>query len=423
MTEGGVDPGNLGDLGDGVRVGVLFGWVSLLQDLGSKMVVPLVPLFLVIGLDASPLAVGVVDGVSTLMVALVAPLAGRLARPQRAVGLVRAGYAVSSIAKVALAAAMAWPAVLAVRAFDRVGKGLRDPPRDLLLTAVSVERRGRVFGLQQAMDKVGGAAGPLVGLALYEMSGESFRTVFLVAGIPCMVSVALLVWIPQRPRRAIEGAVDRLGAVGRSEPSSAPRPRRSVPFTPAQRRVLIFLGLVSVLTVPTALVIVRAAGLGDDVATILAAFAGMRAATALVAVPSGSAIDRWGPRRVVAFGYAVAAVGLAVAAAAPGSGWVLIALPILGAADGALRSGIKLWLVGLGSADNRGRVLGDWGSLSSATGFVAAITMGALWGGDGQLPLAVATLASALAAAVLVGSSLGAPSGSGRTQPLASRRS
>ncbi|MEO0494514.1 MAG: MFS transporter [Actinomycetota bacterium] len=347
-----------------------FGWVSLFQDLGSKMVVPIVPLYLTLGLGASPLVVGAVDGLAAATVALVAPIAGRLSTPARAPNLVRLGYGLSSIAKVALVIATSWIAVLAVRVFDRAGKGVRDAPRDLILAASRPDKTASAFGLQQAMDKLGGAIGPLVGLVIYEAFDGSFDAVFFVAFIPCLLSVGLLL----RP-------LPTPGAV-----ADAPR---SASMSSVQRRRIALLAIGAAGTVPVALLIVRALEQGAGVATVLLAFALLRFATAVFAVPGGRLADRIGAQRAIVVGQLILAVALLAALIVPDEAALWAVLPLVGTSDALLRGPVKVWMIEGGPAASRGTVLGAWTGANAVAGLIAGVGVGVLWGDDGTVPIVV----------------------------------
>ena len=352
------------------NIAIHLGWVSLLQDLGSKMVVPIVPLYLTLALGASPLVVGVVDGLAAATVVLVAPFASRLSTPARSPVLVRLGYGISSVTKIALVVASSWLAVLAVRMVDRAGKGVRDAPRDLILAASRPDRTASAFGVQQAMDKLGGAIGPLVGILVYESFDESFDAVFVLAFVPCALSVGLLF---RRLSTDGSGAPTRFqGVVGL-----------------VQRRRIALLGFGAAGTVPVALLIVRAVEQGAGVATVLGAFALLRMVTAVVAVPGGHLADRFGARWAVVLGHLVLLTGLGLAqvSSSPASLWVVLAL--VGASDALLRGPIKAWLISEASTESRAVVFGMWSGVSAAGGLAAGVLAGLLWRGDGSLPVLI----------------------------------
>ncbi|MEM9520082.1 MAG: MFS transporter [Actinomycetota bacterium] len=370
---------------DHQRIAVHFGWVSLFQDLGSKMVVPIVPLYLTVALGASPLVVGIVDGVAAATVAVVAPLAGRAVTSDRAPALVRLGYGLSSVAKVALVAATSWFAVLVVRVFDRAGKGVRDAPRDLLLAGARPDKQASAFGIQQAMDKLGGAIGPLVGLAVYRGFDESFDAVFVAAFVPCVLSVVLLF-------RRFPTAADA------SPPGSADQ---SVVLVAAQRRRIAILGIGAAATVPVSLLIVRGLEQGADVTTVLIAFALLRMATAVFAIPGGMLADRFGAGRMVALGNAVLVVAILVAIAMSSSSLLWVVLVLVGVSDALLRAPTKAWLIQAGPPRARGAALGSWNGVNAAAGLVAGLMIGLLWGSDGTAALVVsASVVTAVTLAV-----------------------
>ncbi|MEM9464873.1 MAG: MFS transporter [Actinomycetota bacterium] len=352
---------------------VHFGWVSLFQDLGSKMVVPIVPLYLTVALGASPLVVGVVDGVAAATVAVVAPLAGRAVSAGRAPALVRLGYGLSSVAKIALVVASSWFAVLVVRVFDRAGKGVRDAPRDLLLAGSRPDRQASAFGTQQAMDKLGGAVGPLVGLAVYRGFDESFDAVFVAAFIPCALSVVLL--LRRFPRAA--------------DPRPAADPGPVSTLTAVPRRRIAMLGAGAAATVPVSLLIVRGLEQGAGVTTVLVSFALLRLATAVLAVPGGMLADRFGAGRMVGLGHGVLAAAMVTALATSSSSALWAVLMLVGVSDALMRAPTKAWLIQRGPADSRGAVLGAWNGVSAAAGLVAGLAAGVLWGDDGAVPIAL----------------------------------
>jgi len=182
---------------------VALGVVSLLTDLSSEMIYPLLPVFLVSVLGAGAVALGVVEGVAESAASLLKVVSGRATdRTGRRKPLVVAGYGLSSVAKPLIGAAVAWPWVAGLRFVDRVGKGLRTFPRDALIADVSDESsRGAAYGLHRAMDHAGAVAGPLIAAGLLLVPGIGIRQVFYMAAIPG-AAVLVVLWLGVRePRR------------------------------------------------------------------------------------------------------------------------------------------------------------------------------------------------------------------------------
>jgi MFS family permease len=91
--------------------------------------------------------------------------------------------------------------VLAARVIDRLGKGIRDAPRDAYLADLTAkEIRGEGFGFRLALAISGFVLGPLIAIGLMTLSGDDFRLVFWIALIPAYLSiVVLLVAVKELP--------------------------------------------------------------------------------------------------------------------------------------------------------------------------------------------------------------------------------
>src|SRR6266702_3618817 len=190
----------------------LFGLVSLLNDFASEMIYPLLPAFVTGVLGAGAAALGALDGAAELAAALVKYGAGRLAdRPARRGRLVVLGYAAAVLVRPVIAVTGAAWQVIALRVVDRLGKGLRTPPRDALIADVTpAPLVGRAFGLQRGLDHVGAVIGPLVAWALLTRHAD-VRTVILASFVPGVLVMMLAAWAVRdgkRREKAGKGAVD-----------------------------------------------------------------------------------------------------------------------------------------------------------------------------------------------------------------------
>src|SRR2546426_516602 len=153
----------------------LFGWVSLLNDFASEMIYPLLPAFVTGVLGAGPQALGALDGAAEFAAAFVKLGAGRLADrvPLRGPMIVL-GYFIAVVVRPVIAITGAAWQVIGLRVVDRLGKGLRTPPRDALIADVTpAELRGRAFGLQRGMDHAGAVLGPILAWWLLAPGGGS----------------------------------------------------------------------------------------------------------------------------------------------------------------------------------------------------------------------------------------------------------
>jgi len=130
--------------------------VSFLQDAASELLYPVLPIFLTTTLGAPVAVVGIIEGAAEGVAAATKLVAGRLGDTRARRPLITLGYGLAAVGKVLSALAVLWPVVLAGRAVDRVGKGIRGAPRDALLTVdADPTARGRIFGFHRAADTPG----------------------------------------------------------------------------------------------------------------------------------------------------------------------------------------------------------------------------------------------------------------------------
>jgi MFS family permease len=160
----------------GLHPNVFFlGLTSLLNDFSSEMIFTLMPLFLTNILGASVVIVGLIGGISGSADAFLRIFSGwfsdKLGNRKSFAVL---GYALSAVTKPLMYIAANWGAVTGIRFADRVGKGVRNAPRDALLAdSVSRQERGKAFGLQRAMDTSGAVIGlSVAALIIYLVQGN-----------------------------------------------------------------------------------------------------------------------------------------------------------------------------------------------------------------------------------------------------------
>ncbi|HLT45690.1 MAG TPA: MFS transporter [Rubricoccaceae bacterium] len=375
------------------------GVVSLLADLASDMVFPLLPAFLVGVLGASATGLGLIEGVAEGTSAALKLVAGRLAdRTGRLKGLTLLGYAVSGAAKPLVALATAPWHVLAVRFGDRVGKGLRSAPRDALLALEAPpEARGRAFGLHRAMDTAGAMLGPLVAFGVLALAPGDYRLLFALSAVPAGLSVLVLVLFVSD--RRVEGEMgDGRWEMGRAEEAGTPSPAPlGAPFWKLLAVVAIFtLGNSS-----DAFALLRAEGVGVPVAALPILWFGFNAVYTAVAYVGGGWSDRAGRRRVLVAGlvvYALAYGGFALA----GAVWhVLGAFALYGVYYGLTEGVLRAAVSDVVPAERRGTAFGVYYALTGVLALVASLGAGWLWDAFGPAVPFGAGAALALVAAML----------------------
>ncbi|HKW40543.1 MAG TPA: MFS transporter, partial [Gemmatimonadales bacterium] len=191
-------PPDGGSLGPGAlpRQVKLFGWVSLLNDFASEMIYPLLPAFVTAVLGGGPQALGALDGAAEFAAAVVKLVAGRLADRVPLRGpLIVLGYFIAVVVRPVIAVTGAAWQVIGLRVVDRLGKGLRTPPRDALIADVTpVDLRGRAFGLQRGMDHAGAVLGPILAWWLLTSGSANVRAVIAASIVPGILVLVLATW-------------------------------------------------------------------------------------------------------------------------------------------------------------------------------------------------------------------------------------
>jgi MFS family permease len=263
----------------------MLGFVSLLMDVSSEMIQTLLPFYLVGHLGASAVFVGFVEGLSVAIATVTKLFSGVLSDlTGRRKPLAVVGYGLGAVSKLIfpLAASVGW--VVAAKAIDRVGKGIRGTPRDALIADVTApEMRGASFGLRKSLDTVGGFVGPLIAMGLMIAFSDDVLSVYWVAVIPAFLAIALLVFGVEEP----EGA-------------AAPRKATSLRFGDALRLnratwlVIMAASLLTAARFSEAFLLLKAQEAGFSPAMVPLTMVIMHAVYGLTAYPVGRLSDTIG---------------------------------------------------------------------------------------------------------------------------------
>lgn len=369
------------------------GLVSLLADVSSEMVYPLLPALLTAGLGASALALGLVEGVAESTAAVVKLLSGRWSdRLRRRKPLVVAGYSLAAAARPLIALVGSWPGVLVLRFVDRVGKGLRGAPRDALIAdATPLPQRATAFGLHRAMDHAGAMIGPLIGAALVGGLGLSLERVFLLTLIPGAATVVVLVLaVREQPRQ--------IPPDGRTEAVAAPE------ALPGSLRRLLLAILVFTLGNSTdAFLLLRLSESGAGVTGAALLWSGHHAVKMAGAGLGGRLGDRFARRTVVLLGWGIYALCYGVFALSAEAAVLAPVFLVYGLALGLAEPAEKAWVADLAPETARGGAFGAYHATVGVAALPASLAGGALWLslGPGATFAAGALFAAAGAAIVL----------------------
>jgi len=271
---------------------IILGITSLLTDISSEMVYPLIPLYLVNTLGASPAILGLIEGIAESLASLLKVFSGYFSDKI----LVRKpftifGYAFSTVGKFFLYISTGWLQVLTGRIIDRMGKGIRTAPRDALIADSSQEgKRGMAFGLHRTMDTVGAFIGVSAAFFLLTtFNVRDMRIVFLASLLPAALGVGILFFVRERKTEGKQ--------TGK---------KFSFSWKGLDKRLKLFLVFSFIFTLGNSsnqFLLLRAQNAGNSVAKVLLFYLVYNIVYALVSFPAAKLSDRIGRKKILVLGY------------------------------------------------------------------------------------------------------------------------
>ena len=347
------------------------GLVSLLMDVSSEMIHGLLPIYLVTGLGASMVTVGIIEGTAEATASITKVFSGALSDwLGRRKLLTVIGYGLAAFTKPVfpMASGVGW--LVAARFVDRIGKGIRGAPRDALIADIApAELRGASFGLRQSLDTVGAFIGPLLAVGLMWLTADQFQTVFWFAVLPAFLALGLLVLAVHEPAR----------------PKSSGAVRSPLSLKQLERLGSAFWWVVGIATVFTlarfseAFLLLRAQALGLSVALVPMVLVVMNVAYALAAYPAGVVSDRANRIIVLGFGLALLIAADLTLAFAPNLIVVALGVVLWGLHMGFTQGLVATLVADTAPIELRGTAYGILNLFGGIATLAASIIAGALW--------------------------------------------
>ena len=383
----------------------VFGIISLLNDTATEMAYWVLPAFLAT-LGAGPAQLGVIEGIAESVASFSQLFSGYLAdHLKRRKPVVVAGYFIANAVKPLLAFVTAWPQILLIRFCDRLSKGFRSAPRDVMVAeSVPKNRLGSAYGLIQSMDSAGAVAGPLT--ALLMLSHFGIRSVFLAAAVPGALCV-LAAWAGVREtRKGGLGSAQSDDAKSSAAKSNKVTPTLSktagVKLPASFYFVLIAVTIFSLGNSSDMFLVLRAQNVGIRVA--LAPLLGLvfNITYTLGSWPAGWFSDRVSRRLVASAGYVIFAAVYFVFGRAPSTMAIWVAMAVYGLYYALTQPVLKALVVDTVGVDVRGRGLGIYFFVTSVATLAASLITGQLWKHYGAgIPFYFSAAAALVAAGML----------------------
>jgi MFS family permease len=368
--------------------------VSLLADIASEMLYPVIPVYLK-EIGFSVLLIGILEGVVNFTAGISKGYFGKLSDEKGLrLPFVKLGYLLSNISK-PLLAVFTYPVwIFFARSVDRLGKGVRTAARDALLSQEATpETKARVFGFHRSMDTVGAAVGPILALLfLYFYPGE-YKTLFYLAFIPGFFSILLIFLLKEKKQPASTLGKGNFFSFFKYWKIATPGFRKVVPglllfalFNSSD----IFLLLVTRETLGSTTITLAGATLNADTLTITA-YIFYNLVYALASYPMGVLADRLSFKTIIIAGFILFAIVYGGFAFSPSIEVIIILFSVYGIFSAATEGVIKAWITNLSDHQNTATAIGFYTSCESICTLLASIIAGALWTNFGSASTFIVT--------------------------------
>ncbi len=353
------------------RTVVVLSLVSLLTDISSEMLYPIMPLYLS-QIGFSVLWIGILEGLAQFLIGL---SNGYFAEWSDIKGkrmpFVKSGYLLSTISKPLMVVSTFLPWVFFMRLSERLGKGVRTGARDALLSDESEKgNEGRVFGFHRAMDTLGAAIGPIIALVYLNAHPGNYKPLFLYSFIPGIIAVSFLFLIREKKK----------------EIKNSPREFHFFSFlrywkksSRDYKKIVTGLLIFSIFNSADIFLFLKAKGAGISEVKIISAYILYNLTFAAIAFPAGKMADKIGMKITMIAGLLIYTCTYAGFAIVESAGLLFILFAGYGI-YAALTEGIsKAWICQHCLAEDRGVAQGFLKSTTSIASLISGLLAGLIW--------------------------------------------
>jgi MFS family permease len=373
--------------------------ISLFADIASEMVYPIIPLYLnEIGFKV--FWIGLLEGFAGFTAGISKGYFGKLS-DEKGVRLpfVKTGYFLSAVSKPLLVLLKIKLWVFFARALDRLGKGVRTAARDALLSQQTTkENKARVFGFHRAMDTTGAAIGPIIALVFLVAYPGNYKSLFLIAFIPGLISVLLIFLLKEKKqlsstlKKGSFFSYFRYWSIASAE----------------YKKLIIGLLLFALFNSSDIFLLLKTKqAIGDRSITLfsisftsetitIAAYIFYNIVFAAAAYPFGILADKIGMKNIFILGVFLFVIVYAGFAFSPSLLLIFGLFFIYGMYAAATEGIAKAWITNIAHNENTATAVGFYTSCESICAFFASAITGAVWGIFGSTATFLVTSSVAL---------------------------
>ncbi|MHC1786450.1 MAG: MFS transporter [Christensenellales bacterium] len=372
---------------------IMLGLVSFFSDISAEMVYPIIPLYLTAVFGATPALIGLIEGIAESLASLLKVFSGYVTdRWGRKKQLAFLGYATGLVYKAVLILAGSWVGVLAGRVTDRIGKGIRTAPRDVMVSeSADKDHMGKAFGIHKALDMAGAALGILASYLLLRGAGGhvAYKHLFALSVIPALLGLLMFFFIKEKKRDL---------SIKKREPFW-----RDIKKLDGQLKLYLAVAFIFTLgNSSNTFLLLRAKSVGFSDTDVILLYFVFNLTASLLSIPLGKLSDRIGRKKLLVTGYLVFSAVYFGFAFGTSQG-VIFAVFVLYGLYTAMIAGVeRAFIAEISPSELKGTMLGLHSTVVGIALLPASVLAGLLWSGLGAAAPFLFGSGMSLAAALIL---------------------
>lgn len=348
----------------------MLGLVSFFSDISAEMVYPIIPLYLTSVFGATPALIGVIEGIAESLASLLKVFSGYVTDKRgKKKQIAFVGYAAGLVYKAMLIFAGSWVGVLAARIIDRVGKGIRTAPRDVMISeSADKNHMGKAFGIHKALDMAGSAIGIFVSYLILKNAGGqfAFKELFAASVIPALLGLLMFFFIKEKTKAL---------AVKEREPFW-----RNIKKLDGQLKLYLSVAFLFTLgNSSNTFLLLRAKSVGFRDADVIFLYFIFNLTASLLSIPLGRLSDRIGRKKLLVTGYLVFSAVYFGFAFGSSQAIIVVVFVFYGLYTALITGVERAFIAEISPAQLKGTMLGLHSTVVGIALLPASIIAGLLW--------------------------------------------
>ena len=369
---------------------ILLGLVSFFSDISAEMVYPIIPLYLTSAFGATPALIGLTESLASLLKVFSGYITDKWGK-KKPIAFV--GYATGLVYKIALIFAGSWGGILGARVIDRVGKGIRTAPRDVMVCdSADGNNLGKAFGVHKALDMAGSAVGIFLSYLLLQNAANTaaYKELFSISIIPAILGLLMFLFIKEKRTHV---------AMNKREPFW-----QNIKKLDGQLKLYLFVALLFTLgNSSNAFLLLRAKSVGFADNQVILLYLVFNVIASILSIPLGRLSDRVGRKKLLVSGYIVFSIVYLGFALASSQVTILLSFILYGFYSAMITGVERAYIAEISPKDLKGTMLGLHSTIVGIALLPASLIAGLLWDGFGaSSPFLFGSAMSLIAALILL---------------------